>query len=149
VTKNVELPLALEWAESAVSDRFIGERNYATFSNKALVLEKLGRADEAAAAMNEAVKMGTPNQVHQHGRRLVAAGKAAQALEVFKANAEKHPNVWPVNYGLARGYSAVGDYKAALEALLRAQKEIPAGDTVNAAAVSTNIEKLKRGENIN
>ena len=54
-----------------------------------------------------------------------------------------------MNYGLARGYSAVGNYKAALEALLQAQKDVPAGDTANAAAIATNIEKLKRGENIN
>ena len=62
---------------------------------------------------------------------------------------QKHPNTWPVNYGLARGLSAVGDYPAALAALLQAQKEIPAGDTLNGPAIQANIEKLKRGENIN
>jgi len=149
VTKNRELPLALDWAEFAISDRFVGERNYATLSNKALVLEKMGRADEAKPVMNDALKVGSVTQVHQYGRQLITAGKPDRALEVFKLNAEMHPNTWPVNYGLARGYSAVGDYKAALEVLLQAQKEIPAGDAVNATAVSANIEKLKRGQNIN
>ena len=54
-----------------------------------------------------------------------------------------------VNYGLARGYSAVGNYPAALEALLKAQKQVPAGDTINPPAIEANIEKLRRGENIN
>jgi hypothetical protein len=54
-----------------------------------------------------------------------------------------------VNYGLARGYSAMGDYKAALEALLKAQTQVPDGDTVNADAIKVNIEKLKRGQDIN
>jgi tetratricopeptide (TPR) repeat protein len=149
VTKNRELPLALEWAEFAVSDRFVGQRNYATLSNKGLVLEKMGRTEEAKPVMDEALKLGTALQVHLYGRQLIAAGKPARALEVFKQNAERHPNTWPVSYGLARGYSAMGDYKAALEALLQAQKELPPDDKVNATAIATNIEKLKRGENIN
>jgi tetratricopeptide (TPR) repeat protein len=149
VKHNLELPLALEWAEFAVADRFFGERNFTSLSNKAQVLEKMGRDAEAKPVMNEALKIGTVNEVHQYGRQLINQKKPERALEVYKLNAELHPNTWPVNYGLARGYSAVGDYKAALEALLKAQKEVPAGDTLNAAAIATNIEKLRRGENIN
>lgn len=70
-------------------------------------------------------------------------------MAVFKLNAELHTDVWPVNYGLARGYSAVGDYPSALAALLKAQTQLPPGEVVNAKAVQANIEKLKRGENIN
>ncbi len=147
--KNLELPLALEWAEQALSDPFFGERNYSTLSNKALVLEKMGRLNDAKPAMDEALKVGTVAQVHQYGRQLLAQKKPDRALEVFKMNAAMHPNVWPVNYGLARGYSAVGNYKAALEALLQAQKQIPAGDVLNTNAIAANLEKLRRGQDIN
>ncbi len=149
VQNNLDLNLALEWAEQAIRANFIGQRNFATLSNKAQILEKLGRATEAEPLMQEALKFGNAGQIHQYGRRLIAAKKPQQALAVFKFNAERFPGVWPVNYGLARGYSAVGDYPAALEALLKAQQNVPAGDTVNAAAIVTNIEKLKRGEDIN
>jgi hypothetical protein len=149
LTNNLELPLALTWAQYAVSGRGVGERTFATLSNDADVLEKLGRADEAKPIMDEALKLGTALQIHLYGRGLIARGKAEQALEAFKLNAQLHPDAWPVNYGLARGYSAVGDYKAALEALLKAQTQIPDGDTLNAAPIKTNIEKLRRGENIN
>jgi len=44
---------------------------------------------------------------------------------------------------------AVGDYKSALEALVKAQAQVPAGDTVNAGAIKANIEKLKKGLDIN
>ena len=149
VSHNLDLQLALQWAEKAISDPSAGERNFATLSNKAIVLEKLGREAEVKTVMAEAMKLGTVGQVHQYGRQLIAAGKGARALEVFKLNAELHPDVWPVNYGLARGYSAVGDYPAALTALTKAQAQLPAGDTTNANAIKANIEKLKRGENIN
>jgi hypothetical protein len=45
-------------------------------------------------------------------------------------------------------YSAVGDYPAALETL-KAQKQVPSGDAVNAEAIKLNLDKLKRGEDIN
>ncbi len=148
VQNNLDLNLALEWADRAVDPR-TGQVSFAGLSQKAIVLEKLGRHAEAAAAMDQALPLGTAPLIHQYGRRLLGAKQFERALEVFKYNAQRFPDVWPVNYGLARGYSGVGNYAAALEALLKAQKQIPAGDTVNAAAIATNIEKLKRGENIN
>jgi Protein of unknown function (DUF2911) len=146
---NVELPLALAWAEHAVSDRFNGQRNFTTLSRKAEVLDKMGRAAEASAVMDDALKLGTATEIHQYGRRQLAAHNAQRALAVFKLNSQLHPDVWPVNYGLARGYSAVGDYKSALDALLRAQGQVPEGDAANAAAIKANIEKLRRGQDIN
>ncbi|HXQ81352.1 MAG TPA: DUF2911 domain-containing protein [Opitutaceae bacterium] len=150
LTNNIDLPLALEWAQTAVSGRGgVGERNFATLSNESDILEKLGRADEAKPLVDAALKMGTALEIHQYGQRLLTLGKTERAMEVFKLNAELHPDVWPVNYGLARGYSALGDYKAALEALQKAQKQVPDGDTLNASTIKVNIEKLRRGENIN
>ena len=148
IQNNLDLNLALEWAERSVNPR-TGQASFAGLSQKAVVLEKLGRTAEAAAVMDQALPLGTALTIHQYGRRLLSAKQAERALEVFKYNAQRFPDVWPVNYGLARGYSAVGNYPAALEALLKAQKQVPAGDTTNAAAIATNIEKLKRGENIN
>ena len=47
VAENTHLEQALEWAEIAVSKPFIGEANFTTLSNKAQVLEKIGRKEEA------------------------------------------------------------------------------------------------------
>jgi len=146
---NLDLNLALTWAERALDVRTNGRINFETLSQKALVLERLGRGSEAAAVMDQALPLGSAGEVHQYGRRLIVAKQAERALAVFQRNAERFPDVWPVNYGLARGYSAVGNYPAALAALLKAQTQVPAGDTINAAAIAANLEKLKRGENIN
>ena len=56
VAQNTHLDQALEWAEIAVSKPFIGEANFTTLSNKAQVLEKMGRKEEAAKAMQTAVR---------------------------------------------------------------------------------------------
>ncbi|HMD61576.1 MAG TPA: DUF2911 domain-containing protein [Opitutaceae bacterium] len=146
---GLELPLALDWAEFAVSDPNFGERKFATLSNRADILDRLGRAAESRAAMDEALRNGSALEIHQYGRKELAARRTEHAIEIFKLNARLHPDAWPVNYGLARGYSALGDYKAALDALLKAQTQVPAGDAVNAAAIKANIDKLKQGEDIN
>lgn len=149
LSRGLELPLALVWAETAISGPFIGERNFTSLSTKAKVLDKLGRTSEAVGVMDEALKIGSVTDLHQYARQMIAAGRKERALAVFKLNAERHPDVWPVNYGLARGYSAVGDYPAALQALLKAQKQVPPGDTLNPPVISANIEKLKQGKDIN
>ena len=141
--------LALSCAEFALSDSNYGEKNFDTLSTKADALEKLGRAPEASALMDEAMKYATVTQIHQYGRQQLLEHKVDRAVTIFKLNAQLHPDVWPVNYGLARGYSAQGDYKAALDALLRAQTQVPAGDAANAAAIKVNIEKLRKGMDIN
>lgn len=149
VQNGLELELALTWAEAAISTPFVGRRNFATLANKAAVLEKLGRADEAQRVMDEALPFGTAAEIHQYGRRMLTEKRRERAMEIFQLNARRHPDAWPVNYGLARGYSALGKFPAALEALQKAEKQVPAGDAVNAAAIKANLEKLKRGEDIN
>ncbi len=141
--------LALSWAEAALNAPFIGQKTFQTLSLKGKALENLGRDDEAEPIMDEAMTMASSYQIHAYARGLVTAGKADRALVFFKLNAEKYPGQWPTYYGLARGYSAVGDYENALEYLLKAEGNVPEGDTINPPVIAENIVKLKNGEGIN
>ena len=142
---------AILWAESAVSAPFIGQKNWATMSTKGFVLNAAGKSEEANAVMDEAIKMPGANAgaVHQYGRQLIASGQDEKALEVFKFNHKKNDGVWPTNYGLARGYSAVGNFKQALKYMQLAKANVPAGDNINPPLIDQNIDKLKKGEDIN
>ena len=101
--------------------------------------------------MDEAIKLpgATAFAIHGYGRQLIAAGQKDKALEVFKYNHKTNDGAWPTNYGLARGYSAVGNYKQALKYMQLAKANVPSGDTVNPPIIDQNIEKLKNGEDIN
>jgi tetratricopeptide (TPR) repeat protein len=142
-----DLDEALAWSEAAISAPFIGVKDYGNMQTKAQILEKMGNMEEAEKVMQEAVELGTVFQVHNYGRLLIAAGEKEKALEVFKKNAKMHPNTWPVNYGLARGYSAMGDYKKALKYLEKAYVLAP--EQANKDRVQANMDKLKKGEDIN
>lgn len=59
-------------------------------------------------------------------------------------NFDKNPNQFTTCMGLARGYSALGDFKNALKYANQALPMAP--DEQNKTAVKGMIEKLKEGE---
>ena len=148
---QTNLEEALTWAEMAVSGTFVGEANFTTLSTKAAVLNALGREAEGAEVMTAAIAHPTATvlQIHQYGRQLLAQGKTDEAVAVFELNAARHPDTWPVHVGLARGYSAQGQYKKALKHAKLAQQNVPEGDALNAGSVAAMIEKLQRNEDVN
>ncbi len=139
----------LEWAEKAISLPFFGQKNFSTLQTKSNLLALLGKQDEATKVMDEAIKEPTASifQIHNFGRQLITQGKKEEALKVFKYNKERFGDVWPVNVGLARGYSAVGEYKKALKHAEIAQERAP--DQLYKDCLAKSIEKLKKGEDIN
>ena len=145
--RNVNLDEALLWADSATSTSFEGARSFRAASTKAQILEKLGRSNDAAAVMKNAMPNATMFEVHQYGRTLLAQKKTKEALEVFKSNYQKNPNQFTTLMGLVRGHSANGDYKTALDYANKALALAP--DTNNKNNVTAMIDKLKAGKDVN
>lgn len=144
---NTNLEEGLVWAETAVSKPFISDKNFVTLSTKAQILTLLNRKPEADAVMKEALPLGKSPEIHGYARQLLAQKKSKEAFDAFKFNFDKHPNEFTTNVGMARGYSALGDYK---KALTFAQKALPqAQDKLNKDNLGSMIEKLKEGKDIN
>jgi tetratricopeptide (TPR) repeat protein len=142
-----DLNEALQWIDAAMQGQFFSQKTFANSQIKAGILNKLGKQDEGLKIMDEALNLGTVFEVHGYGRQLVGLGLKEKALEIYKWNATHHKNTWPVNYGLGRAYSALGDYKTAVKYLNKALKLAPA--QANKDRVQANIDKLKKGEDIN
>lgn len=151
LTNDINLNEALTWAEASISAPFVGQKNFTTLSTKASIQYKLDQKEEAKATMQEAINNPTATAllVHSYGRQLIAEKRLDEALKVFQDNRKKYKSVWPTNYGLARVYSARGDFKNALKYLKIAKTKVPEGDTINASAVDANIKKLENGQDIN
>lgn len=147
VQRNVNLEEALLWADSASGGNFGGDRSFQAWSTKAQILQKLGRNEEAGAVMKKALPFGTMTDVHQYGRQLLGLKFNKEAFDVFKMNHDKNPNQYTTLIGMARGYSALGDFKNALK---YANLALPlAPDQNNKTNVQTIIDKLKAGKDIN
>ncbi|MEK6153703.1 DUF2911 domain-containing protein [Flavobacteriaceae bacterium 3-367] len=142
-----DLDEAMAWVDAAISGQFFSQKTFNNLGIKSRILAKQGKTAEAEALMQEALPLGTVFQVHGYGRQLIGQGQTDKALEIFKWNAKAHKDTWPVNYGLARAYSAKGDNKSALKYLKLALNNAPA--QVNKDRVAANIAKVEKGEAIN
>ncbi len=147
VEHNTNLDEALVWSDYAISGVFVGQKNFKTLSAKASVLSKMNRAAEADALMKDAMPLASMQELHQYGRQLMRQKRFPEALEAFKLNAQKNPNVFTTNMGLMRGYSATGDYKNALKYAKAAQLQAP--DKGNKDALEKFIPMLEAGKDIN
>lgn len=144
---NVNLEQALQWSDSATGPNFGGATVFQPHATKAQILRKLGRAEEAAALMREALPMASMNEMHVYGRSLVTMKNPKEALDVFQANYKKNGAKFTTLVGLTRGYSANGDYKNALK---YAEQALPlAPDAQNKNSVASMIDKLKKGQDVN
>jgi hypothetical protein len=147
VQHNTNLDQALLWADTATSANFGGDQAFQAWATKAQVLDKMGHAEESVAAMKKAAPLGNVFELHQYARELLAQKKNKEAYDVFKMNYDKHPDLFTTNMGLARGYSAIGNYKKALEF---AQKALPqAPDPANRSNVEKAVKTLEEGKDIN
>jgi tetratricopeptide (TPR) repeat protein len=116
---------ALNWINSATNPQLGGRNSFNSLSTKAKILNKMGRNKEAGDAMNAAMEAATVLDLHYYGRQLLRDKKLPEALAVFQKNYDKNKGAWPTNAGLMRVYSAMGEYKKALEYAKAALAQAP------------------------
>ena len=147
---KVDLDEALVWADKAISEPFrnaaLGRADFSTLQTKAAVLTAMGRDADADTVMDRAIQLPETDarSVHQYGTRLLAAGRKERAMRVFEANRRLHPadKFWPY-VGLARGYTALGDRKAAIASWDVALKHVPPDQQANVSNIQKAVQALK------
>jgi hypothetical protein len=144
---KVNLEEALLWSDSATSQTFGGNTQFQTYATKAQILSLLGRDDEATALIKNSMQYASMQDIHFYARQLLAAKKTKDAFDLFKANYAKYRKQFTTLMGMARGYSAMGDYKTALKFAQQAQPLAP--DNLNKQGVESAISKLRQGKDIN
>jgi hypothetical protein len=144
---KTNLDEALMWADTATSVNFGGDKSFTAWSTKAMVLDGLNRSSEAAEVMKKAYPFASSNELYFYARALTKQKKGKEAFEVFKMNYDKHPNEFLPIAGMARGYSAIGDYKKALTFAQKAHALAP--DKPNRDITDNFIKTLEQGKDIN
>ncbi len=147
--RKINLDEALTWADAAMNPNIGGKEEIATLRAKANVLTAMGKQSDADAVMDKAIHLpdATVMDIHQVGRGFLMSGKKEKAMEVFKYNAQKHPeDKFTPNVGLARGYTAMGDTKSAIKCWELAIKNVPENQKVNMKFYQDELDKLKTGK---
>ncbi len=143
-TNDIELEQGLKWADQAIN----AQKNFQTMSAKAGLLRKTDKQGEADALMAEAVDLSvnTAGDLYGYGRQLIGQGKKKEAMEVFKKNVKRNGDHWLAPHGMARAYSAMGDFKKALPLEREALEKAPAGSK---GFLEGFITQLEKGEDFN
>ena len=144
---KIDLKDALQWAQIETRNGFPGDENFTSLMTLADAQEANGMTADATKTRDKAMAEATAIQLHLYARQLLQQGKKAEALAVWQLNAKKHPNEWPVNVGLARGYSAMGKYQDALKYAKLAVAQAP--DDNNKKNLQAGIAKLEQGKDMN
>ncbi|ELR69837.1 hypothetical protein C900_04540 [Fulvivirga imtechensis AK7] len=145
---KIHLEDALAWANNAIEGQFFSQKNFQTMQVKARVLTAMGNTAEADKVMNEALEDPAAGiaDYYNYGRQLIGQDKGAEALEVFKKANKKWPDHWLAPHGLARGYSATGDYAKALKYEEQAYTKAPDGSK---QFIDGYLKTLKEGKDFN
>jgi hypothetical protein len=146
LTTSHDLKQGLVWADQAINARYVGQKNFQTLTTKAALLTALKRSDEATALMNEALPLGTLNELHQYGRSLLAQQRSQDAYIIFKTNYDKYPNQFTTNIGMGRALAAIGKPKEAIPYLQNALTQAP--DSQNKTNVEAMIKTLSEGKTL-
>ncbi len=133
---------AMGWIEASIQ----AEERFENLQTKAQILDQTGEAAQSAEIMAKALEMGNAGQLHNYARSLLGEDKKDEALAIFERNVEQSPEVWFVELGLARGYSALGRFDQAVASMKISLAKAPEGQQ---AYVQSLVDRLQKREDIN
>ena len=122
------------------------EERFDNLMSKSQILDALGRKDEAAAHKTKALAKASPLQLHIYARTLQGQKKEDEAFAIFQSNFKKYPDQWFVHSGMARVYTAKGDFDNAAKEMKVALGKAP--DQVK-PQVEALVKRLENKEDIN
>ncbi len=142
LTNETAYEKALGWADQSIA----AEERFDNLSTKAQLLERTDKPEESEALMTRALELANAGQLHNYGRQLIGQDKKEEALAIFQRNLEENPSTWFVEVGLARGYSALGRFPEAAEAMRTGLAKAPEDQK---AYIQGLVDRLARSEDIN
>jgi hypothetical protein len=122
------------------------EERYENLLSKAKILEAMGRKQDADTFRTKALDRANALQLYFYGRQLQGDKKQDEALAIYRSNAKKFPNEWTTHLGLARVYSAQGDFDNAVKEVKLSMVGAP---DANKNALEGYMKRLQGKEDIN
>jgi hypothetical protein len=146
--RKINLEEAQGWAQKAADPAQAGQENFTTLVLLSQLQTLNGHPADGARTMERALNHPTAQatDLHIYGRQLLADKKPEEALKVFQLNVKRHPDVWPVHVGLARGYAGVNRYKEAVAEAKIGLTQAPSEAARN--ATKNLIQQLEAGKKV-
>lgn len=142
LTNKIDLDEALKDEDQSIQI----EERYDNLLNKSRILEALGRKGDADTFRAKALDKANALQLYFYGRQLQGEKKQEEALAIFRSTAKKFPDYWTTHLGMARVYSAQGDFDNAVK---EAKLSLTTAPEANKNTIETYAKRLEKKEDIN
>ena len=142
LVNKINLDEALKYEDLSIQN----EERYDNLMNKSKVLEAMGRKQDADLFRARALDKASALQLYAYARQLQGEKKQDEAMAVFQSTAKKFPDYWTTHLGLARMYSAKGDFDKAVKEVKLSLKDAP---EANKNALEAYSKRLEAKEDIN
>jgi len=142
LANKINLEEALKYEDQSIQS----EERYDNVMNKSKILVAMGRNQDADAVRAKALDLASPVQLYFYARQLQGEKKQDQALAVFRSTAKKFPDSWTSHMGLARVYSAQGDFDNAVKEV---KLSLAGAPDSNKANLENYVKRLQNKEDIN
>jgi hypothetical protein len=142
LVNKINLDEALKYEDLSIQN----EERYDNLMNKSKVLEAIGRKQDADSFRAKALDKANALQLYVYGRQLQGEKKQDEALAVYQSTAKKFPDYWTTHLGMARVYSAKGDFDNAVKEVKLSLKDAP---DANKNALEAYSKRLEAKDDIN
>lgn len=122
------------------------EERYDNLMSKSRVLDEMGRKDDAKTIRTKALDLANPLQLYVYARQLQTDKKQDEAFALYRSTAKKFPDYWTTHLGMARLYSAQGDFDNAVKEV---QLSLTGAPDANKSALERFVKRLQSKEDIN
>jgi tetratricopeptide (TPR) repeat protein len=122
------------------------EERYDNVMNKSKILEAMGHRQDAEMFRTKALDEASPLQLYFYARQLQGDKKQDEALVIFRSTAKKFPDYWTSHVGMARVYSAQGDFENAVKEVKLSLSGAPDSNKAN---LENYVKRLQNKEDIN
>jgi hypothetical protein len=143
LTKKINLPEALKWAELSIQN----EERFENLATKTDLLKVMGKTDEADKTWKHAIEIARPAQLYTYARQLQTEKREAEAMATFQKVVEQSPNDLFGHVASARLKSNAGDYSGAAEEVKKAMPLSP--NEAQTQALQSYLDKLNAKQDIN
>jgi Protein of unknown function (DUF2911) len=142
LTNKINLDEALKYEDLSIQN----EERYDNLMSKSKILEAMGRSQDADTFRAQALDKANALQLYVYGRQLQGDKKQDEAMAIYRSNAKKFPDSWTSHLGLARVYSAQGDFDSAVK---EGKLSLAGAPDVNKSALEGLVKRLENKEDIN
>ena len=136
LVNKINLDEALKYEDLSIQN----EERYDNLMSKSKVLEAMGRKQDADSFRARALDKANALQLYAYARQLQGEKKQDEAMAVFQSTAKKFPDYWTTHLGLARVYSAKGDFDNAVKEVKLSLKDAPEANKNTLEAYSKRLE---------